>query len=287
VKDRVAEYQTKVLQLAPHLAELGISQEKFNTMVRRGADAMAGFALDQLGDYEDRLNEIDELGLTGSQRNRAKQNAKHDILGISETSADRITAYNSELARVSDLWKRNKISADEYRKTVEALGEKMGQGPSWAQQNRNVADKQTELDAWAAKNNVSKSSQEYKDRRAETMPDFMRRMADEIKTPAQRFAENMKRIAEQTPDGMEGFRMAIKAGDIEREKYSQEMGLGQYHRFTGAEMYGSDTARETIMRSQYGAQDVQTQMLAVQKQGFANVVGAIKEKKGELQEAAL
>jgi hypothetical protein len=104
------------------------------------------------------------------------------------------------------------------------------------------------------------------------LPSEIRSLFEQTRTPMEKFAEKMADInawlGKPTGDKKaDAWRddLRQRATNQLNDQYAQEMGLGVYHRFAGAQEYGSDAARETIMRAQYGKDDVQTQVLQVQK----------------------
>jgi hypothetical protein len=220
-------------------------------------------------------------GVTAAGRKRDSDRLNN--LGIVASAGNTLAKHQQEVSRIADLWKRGKISADEYHNTIVKLGQDLGIGPSISEQITAGFAAQKKLETWAAEHKIAKGSQEYKDKSTELLPDFIKGLKDAVKTPGEKFAEEANRIRQWWASGGISTELANKSLAKDQEEYNQQMGLGQYHRFSGAQFAGSDSARETIMRSQYGATDIQSRMLTVQQKGFGDVVAAIKDNKGTVE----
>jgi hypothetical protein len=244
-----------------------ITSSQYDEKMRQLGNTISGVS-DRTADFDAEMKKLDKGRnfLAGDQYSQGRENALAK-LGVTKSPAEEIRAQARELERLAGLWRTNRITSDEYRASVAKLNESAGIPKSTADQwsdfmtKRNSILGRTDLDGWQKRQGQTNA-----------LPSEIRSLFEQTRTPMEKFAEKMADInawlGKPTGDKKaDAWRddLRQRATNQLNDQYAQEMGLGVYHRFAGAQEYGSDAARETIMRAQYGKDDVQTQVLQVQK----------------------
>jgi hypothetical protein len=276
-KDRFAEYAATMDRL--NRGRGMMSDTQYGRAAQAAKEQLTGIK-DPLAEFNSKLADLDKLvsrkvrAIDFAQYHDQLQKLKHDILGIAETPTDRLREYNTELARLADLWRKGKMSAEEYRASAAAAQGKLGISLSPQQQVAQYKDARAALDKWAEQNHVSHDSQQYKDAVKAIAPQFVEGLKESTQTPIEKYFEGMSRLNEWRKAGLSDTLYTRGMQQLQ-----QQMGLGE-HRLAGAAEYGSSEARESIIRNRLGndATNPQVQIAAlnqqqlqVQKESAANL----------------
>jgi hypothetical protein len=264
--DKFADYTARMKQL--NAGRGMMTDTQYDQAAAKAKADLTGIK-NPLADFEARMRELDTLVgrkvhlIDFAQYHDEMQKAKHDMLGIAETPSDKLRDYNRELQRLADLWKKGKITADEYKQSANAALGKLGIGLSPAQQVEQAMSQKRALDQWAAQNNVSHDSTQYKDALKGILPDYLKQLKESTATPYEKFSEGLDRLNQWKDTGQ----MSDKMYGRGLLQLREQAGLGE-HKFAGAEAFGSNEAQMTILRNQYGndAMNPQIQLVDISRQ---------------------
>jgi hypothetical protein len=266
--DKFADYAAKMRALSASRGMM--SDTQYDQAAAKAKTDLTGIK-NPLAEFDDRMRDLDRMVsrkvhlIDFAQFHDEAQKAKHDLLGIAETPDDKLRDYNKELQRLADLWKKGKITADEYKQSANSALGKLGIGLSPAQQVEQAMGQKRSLDQWAGQNNVSHDSVQYKDALKGILPDYLKQLKDSTATPYEKLNEGIERLNEWK--NAPGSGMSDKMYSRGLMQLREQAGLGE-HKFAGAEAFGTNEAQMTILRNQNGndAQNPQIQLVDISRQ---------------------
>jgi hypothetical protein len=260
VTDRVAEYKSKLATIAASKLAPDIKAEAG----RKALDNILGFPSDPFADYQARKKELDKLRGQIGETNYAQAQQKNvqDTFGIPTTASQKLVNYWNELRKINSEFRQGIINAEQFRAKQLELQGGLDIALSPQQQRQQALDQKAALDKWAAANNVSHDSQQYKDSIKAITPQFVEQLKESTRTPMEKFQEGLDRLNEWKGAGLN--QDLYNRGLVQLQ---QQLGLGE-HKLAGSMEYGSNEARETILRNRLGsdANNPQIAILDVSKQ---------------------
>jgi hypothetical protein len=219
----------------------------------------------ELKEHADLAKQLDIHGdpiFSQKQVDKANAASLKAAFSIPDTATDSLKEYSDTLEKIRQEQEKGIGTAEQWAAQMGEANKKLGFGLSIDQQDNAARDKQRQLAAWAKANGISTDSQQYRDKQKEIGTDFAKQLREQTMTPLEKLGEQFQRLQEQK--GLLSPELYDRGKKMLAQQTAEALG-DQEHHFAGAQMYGSDAARETILKNQYGRDDTQVQMLEVLK----------------------